>query len=106
MTAGLPTWLRLLEGAVEVRVRVVPRSSRDRIAGVLGDRLKVLVTSPPVEGAANDAVLRLVADTAGVPRKAASLVAGSSSRSKTVRLDAADPSATARNLAARAAEAR
>jgi uncharacterized protein (TIGR00251 family) len=92
-------WLRVLAGAVEVKVRVVPRSSRDRVAGLLGDRVKLQVTSPPVEGEANRAVLELVAKTAGLPGRAASLVAGSAGRSKTVRLECGDPEAVAKKLA-------
>lgn len=92
-------WLSIVAGAVEVRVRVVPRSSRDRIAGVLGDRLKLQVTSPPVEGEANRAVLELIAKSAGLPSRAATLAAGQTGRSKTVRLACDDPSAVAARLA-------
>jgi len=91
---------------VEVDVRVVPRSSRDRIAGVLGDRLKLQVTSPPVEGEANRAVLELLARSAGLPLRAASLVAGQTGRSKTVRLECEDPAAVARRLGELAAPLR
>lgn len=79
-------------------MRVVPRSSRDRIAGLLGDRLKLQVTSPPVEGEANRAVLELLARSAGLPARAATLHAGSSGRSKTVRLSCDDPAFVARKL--------
>jgi uncharacterized protein (TIGR00251 family) len=96
-------WLRVRADAVDVDVRVVPRSSRDRIAGTMGDRLKVQVTSPPVEGEANRAVLQLVARSAGVPVRAASLAAGATGRSKTVRLQCADPRAVAEKLEAAAA---
>lgn len=88
-------WLRPGAGCLDVMVRVVPRASRNRLAGVVGDRLKVQVTSPPVEGEANQAVLDLIARSAGLPPRAASLVAGQSSRSKTVRLETADAAATA-----------
>jgi|PlaIllAssembly_1097288.scaffolds.fasta_scaffold3573584_1 hypothetical protein len=95
---ALPPWLRILPGAVEVQVRVVPRSSRDRIAGVLGERLKLQVTSPPVEGEANRAVLELLARSAGLPLRAATLKAGAAGRSKTVRLECDDPSSVAAQL--------
>lgn len=91
-------WLRIRPGAVEVDVRVVPRSSRDRIAGVLGDRLKLQVTSPPVEGEANRAVLELLARSVGLSMRAASLVAGQTGRSKTVRLECGDPAAVGERL--------
>jgi uncharacterized protein (TIGR00251 family) len=92
-------WLRVLAAAVEVRVRVVPRASRERVVGLFGDRVKVQVTSPPVEGEANQAVLELLARTAGLPSRAASLATGSTGRSKTVRLECEDPAAVARRLA-------
>ncbi len=95
-------WLRVVAGGVDVRVRVVPRSSRDRIAGVIGDRLKLQVTSPPVEGEANRAVLELLAKCAGLPARAAMIAAGASSRSKTVRLECDDPAAIFRRLEAAA----
>lgn len=91
-------WLRVRADAVDVDVRVVPRASRDRIAGLLGDRLKLQVTSPPVEGEANRAVLELVARTAGLPVRAAALVAGQTGRSKTVRLSCEHPAEVAARL--------
>jgi len=91
-------WLRVLEHAVELRIKVVPSSSRDRIAGVGGDRLRLRVTSPPVDGEANRAVLELLARSAGVPLRAATLVAGASGRSKTVRIDGESPQRIARKL--------
>ena len=99
-------WLRVLAAAVDVHVRVVPRSSRDRIAGVFGDRLKLQVTSPPVEGEANRAVLELLARSAGLPSRAASLESGSTGRSKTVRLACDDPAAVAAKLEASASPER
>jgi uncharacterized protein (TIGR00251 family) len=96
-------WLRVLPGAVELRVRVVPRSSRDRIAGVIGDRLKIQVTAPPVEGEANRALLETVARAAGLPVRAASLVHGATGRSKTIRLESHDVEETVSRLEALAA---
>lgn len=99
-------WLRLSAGAVEVRVRVVPRASRSRIAGEIGDRLKLQVCAPPVEGEANREVLELVARSAGLAPRNASLVGGSTGRSKTVRLECDDPAEVAARLEKLAAELR
>ena len=101
MPSGLeevPAWARAGDGFLDVQVRVVPRSSRDRVAGVLGDRLKLQVTSPPVEGEANRAVLELVAKVAGLPSRAASLASGATGRSKTVRLATESPLAALARL--------
>ena len=99
MSEAGPSWLRVLDGAVEVRVKVVPRSSRNRIAGVMDARLKLQITAPPVEGAANEAVLELLAGSAGLPKRAASLVSGATGKSKTVRLETPDPAKAAKRLA-------
>jgi uncharacterized protein (TIGR00251 family) len=91
-------WLRVGAGVVEVLVRVVPRASRSRVAGVLGDRLKVQVTAAPVEGEANREVGELLAKCAGLATRDASIAAGASSRSKTVRLSCEDPATVAARL--------
>jgi hypothetical protein len=65
---------------------VQPRASRAGLAGVLGDRLKLKVHAPPVEGAANAAVLRWAADAFGVPAGAVEIVSGATARDKTLRI--------------------
>lgn len=71
-------------GGVRLAVRVVPRASRSALAGVRAGRLVVRVTAPPVDGAANEAVLEVIAKAAGVPRRAVSILAGETYREKTV----------------------
>lgn len=83
MTAG--------RGEVRLRVRVQPRSSQERVAGAHDDRLRVQVNAPPVGGAANDAVLALLADWLAVPKRAVAIVLGVSSRDKTVSIVTGDP---------------
>ena len=72
---------------VRVDVRVQPRASRTEIVGLHGAALKVRLQAPPVEGAANEALVRLLAERLGVPRKAVRVVAGATSRAKTVEVD-------------------
>ncbi len=67
-------------------IRVQPRATRNEIAGVYGDALKVRLTAPPVEGAANEALVELLAATFGIPARAITIVAGASSRTKIVEL--------------------
>ena len=67
-------------------IRVQPRASRPGLAGVIGDRLKLRVHAPPVEGAANTAVLRWAADAFGVPVGAVEIVSGATARNKTLRI--------------------
>ena len=69
-----------------VDVQVVPRASRTAVGPAVGDRLRVAVTSPPVDGAANAAVIEALADAFGVRRSAIEIVRGESGRRKTVRI--------------------
>lgn len=76
--------IRAVDGGVALDVLVSPRSSRARIGPVHDDRIKVAVTAPPVDGAANKAVVELFAKKLGVPRRSVAITAGESSRRKTV----------------------
>lgn len=93
MSAGAPRGAGRLAvesdstGALLVGVRVVPRSSRDAIAGVRDGRLLVRLTAPPVEGRANAALVKLLARSLGVARDRIEIVSGVSSRSKRLRLE-------------------
>jgi uncharacterized protein (TIGR00251 family) len=73
---------------VRVRLHVQPRASRSELAGRHGDAIKVRLTAPPVDGAANEALLRFLASRLQVPRSAMSLVAGAAGRSKVVAIEA------------------
>ena len=84
------------DSGVTVDVLVQPRASRDRVGPVHGDRIKVAVTSPPVDGEANAAVIALLARALGVPRSAVEVVAGAASRRKTVRIRGVTRDAVAR----------
>jgi uncharacterized protein (TIGR00251 family) len=67
-------------------LKVVPGASRERIVGELGEALKVAVTAPPEDGAANAAVEKLLARELGLSRKQVALVGGLGSRQKTLRI--------------------
>jgi hypothetical protein len=71
---------------VTLRVRVQPRASRRAIVGWADDVLRVAVTAPAVEGAANDALRRLLAETLGVAPSAISVARGERGRDKVVRI--------------------
>jgi uncharacterized protein len=72
---------------VEFEVRVIPRSGRTALAGSRDGRLLVRVSAPPVEGAANDVLIELIADALDVPRRAVRIVAGARSRQKRIAVD-------------------
>jgi uncharacterized protein (TIGR00251 family) len=75
------------DSGVRVAVHVQPRASRSEIVGLRGTALKVRLQAPPVEGAANDALVALLAERLGVPRRAVRVVAGAASRAKTVEIE-------------------
>ena len=72
---------------VRVRVHVQPRATRSEIVGLHGAALKVRLQAPPVDGAANEALVVLLADRLGVARRAVKVVAGASSRAKMVEVE-------------------
>ena len=78
--------LREHAGAVTFDVLVQPRASRAKIGPLHDGRLKVAVTSPPVDGEANAAVVELIAKTLGVAKGAVEVVAGATSRRKTIKV--------------------
>ncbi|HEY2378010.1 MAG TPA: DUF167 domain-containing protein [Gemmatimonadaceae bacterium] len=67
-------------------VHVQPRASRSEISGLHGDALKVRLAAPPVDGAANDALVELIAAALGVPRRNVQIVSGQHARSKVVEV--------------------
>jgi len=67
-------------------VRVHPRARKDAITGQVGDALKLALTAPPVEGKANEACVRFLAEYLGVPRSSITIVAGESGRQKVIRI--------------------
>ena len=69
---------------VRLSLKVVPGASRDRIVGVLGDALKIAVSNPPQGGAANKAVVRLLADALGVAEASIRILRGHSTPRKEV----------------------
>lgn len=79
-------------------LKVQPRASRNEIAGPLGQQLKLKVTAPPVDSAANDAVVEFLAEHLGLPRRAETLVRGQTSPHKTILLDGISLADAARKL--------
>jgi len=96
---SLPVWCRAAPDGTFIEIVVQPRASREGIGPVQGDRLKVRVHAPPVEDAANEAVVRLLAETLGMPRSAVTLAAGRTGRRKTVKIAGVGPEFAATRLA-------
>ena len=90
--------LRITErdGAVIIDTAVKPRSSREGVGPVQADRLVVAVNAPPVDGKANEAVVRVLAQTFSVPRSSVTIIRGETGRKKTVRIAGLTAAAVAR----------
>jgi uncharacterized protein (TIGR00251 family) len=74
------------DGAITFNVRVVPRASRTEAVGVYDGALRVRVAAPPVEGAANEELMRFVAKSLGVAAREVEIVGGHTSKSKRLRV--------------------
>ena len=68
-------------------MRVMPGASRDRVGDLRGDRLKISITAPPVDGKANAHLLKFLARQFKVSRSCVTLTAGETSRNKTIRIE-------------------
>jgi uncharacterized protein (TIGR00251 family) len=93
-------WLRAAPDGVLLDILVQPRASRTRIVGEHGDRLKLQITAPPVDGEANAAVIAFLADAFHVPRRDVELVAGTTGKRKTVLVRGVDEAAATALLGA------
>ena len=71
---------------VLLKLHVTPRGSRNEITAWRGDTLYVKITAPPVEGAANAALIRFIAKSLGLPKSRVRLVSGERSREKTLSI--------------------
>lgn len=83
---------------VEIDVRVIPRAGKSAIGGVRDGRLLVRVAAPPVEGAANDAIIELLSKLLDCPRRAVRIVSGEKSRSKRLAVDGVTPDEVRRHI--------
>ena len=92
--------------STRLRLRVSPGAARARIVGRHGDAWKVRVAAAPRGGRANEAVVRLLADTLAVPREAVTLVSGHGGRDKIVELNGIGPSQIERRLTSAAGKER
>jgi hypothetical protein len=82
----MPAWFRREGEDLVLAVRVQPRAARDELAGPHGDRLRVRITAPPVDGKANAHLLRFLAGCFDVPLANVALERGGTGRDKQVRI--------------------
>ena len=80
------SWYRREGDAVTLTLHIQPGAKRSEVAGLHGDALKIRLAAPPVEGRANEALLRFVAELFEVPLRDVELLRGAQSRHKTARV--------------------
>ncbi|MEQ1762190.1 MAG: DUF167 domain-containing protein [Pyrinomonadaceae bacterium] len=79
------------EGGLTFTIRVVSRASKSEIVGEVEGSLKVRISAPPVDGAANDEVIRMLAKAFAVAKSNVSIVSGETSKTKRIRVVGATP---------------
>jgi len=83
-----PRWYHWDGPDLLLAVHIQPRARQDEIVGTHGDRLKIRITAPPVDGKANSHLIRFLAETCGVAASAVEVIAGASGRDKRLRIRA------------------
>lgn len=78
--------INAVPGGVRLHLHVQPGASTSEVVGLHGNRIRLRIQSPPVEGRANEAVIAWIAEELGVPRRAVTLVRGEKSRQKTIEV--------------------
>ena len=93
------TWgIEAAPGGVLIRVYVSPRASSNKVIGAHNGEVKIALTAPPVEGAANKALVEFLAKALSLPKSSISITSGETSRHKTLRADGIGVDATAQKL--------
>ena len=94
----MPGFLRVQADGILLSVKLQPRASVNEIGDALGSELRIKVTAPPVDAAANEALVKLLAQRLDCPRNRLELVRGHTSRHKTIKLYGLTPEDIAARL--------
>src|SRR2546423_13196175 len=87
----LPGFIQIQNGVVCLAVKLQPRASKNEIGKALGNELKIKVTAPPVDSAANEALIRFLAQKLDRPRGSVQLLRGQTARHKLIALSGITP---------------
>lgn len=89
-------WWRLAaDGRITLTLHIQPGAKKTEVAGLHGKALKIRLAAPPVDGKANEALIKFIADTLRLPKSAVSLKSGQSSRHKVLEIVGTTPAAVA-----------
>lgn len=92
-------WFRLAaDGRITLTLHIQPGAKKTEFAGLHGDALKIRLAAPPVDGKANEALVKFVAEVLGLPKSAVNLKSGQTSRRKVLEVTGSDRQAIARLL--------
>ncbi len=80
------SWYLYEQGVLTLNLHVQPKASKDEWAGLHGDRLKLRIKAPPIDGRANQHLLKFIADEFGVSKSACTLISGESGRESALPL--------------------
>lgn len=98
MSRPEPQLYTVTGNGIVLNLHIQPRASKNQVCGVQDNALKIRLTSPPVDGAANKLCREFLADLLHVPKSAVEIISGETSRHKRVRISASDPEQTCRLL--------
>ena len=82
------SWCAAIPGGVRLAVQIQPNAKKTEVVGVLDDALKIKLQAAPVEGKANEALVRFIADTLSVPRSAVDITHGHTNKRKLIAVTA------------------
>lgn len=78
--------IRDIEGGIRLTIRVQPRASRTEVAGLQGEAVRIRLAAPPVDGTANEELIRFLSKLLKVPQSAIALIRGKTARQKVVEV--------------------
>jgi len=79
-------WMNEISGGIELHLRVIPRASKNAIQGLHDGALKIRLTTPPVDGKANQALVKFLSKTLKISKSQIKLTQGETNRNKTLKI--------------------
>lgn len=97
-TNNLPIWLSIKQTDIVLSIHAQPGAKKDKVVGEYNNRLKIALAAPPVDGKANNHLIRFLSKKIGVPRSKISLLSGETSREKRLLISDIQPEAVIQSL--------
>ena len=84
------SWCSHVQGCIRISVQIIPNAKKSEVIGVLDDALKIRLQAQPIEGKANEALVRFLADMLSLPKSAVVITHGHTNRRKVIEVTAPD----------------